>query len=47
MEKPNNFKNILMGTILFWAAITLLLFIRTTTNPCDSVDCTYKPYVKK
>jgi hypothetical protein len=53
MEKPNNFKNILMGTILFWAAITLLLFVLSmfsckhpTPNPCNSDDLHYRTDIK-
>ena len=53
MKKPNNVKNILMGTILFWAAITLLLFVLSmfsckhpTPNPCNSDDLHYRTDIK-
>jgi hypothetical protein len=53
MEKPNNFKNILMGTILFWALITLLMFIlsiiscqHSTPNPCAFDELHYRTDIK-
>lgn len=53
MEAPKNFKNILMGTIYFWALITLLMFILSISsckhdepNPCRFDELHYRTDIK-